>query len=125
MVSHNLIDPSPPALSRVRPSRFQSTSNTGKPFLCPSSTIEVSFTSSSSEQDMIEKIRTAASSQPAAIRRPSGGQSLAQDIPIPDSSQMLAASSTIALLEVLEERVQGATPADDDAHKVEIRIEGF
>mmetsp|Transcript_35264 Transcript_35264/g.63505 ORF Transcript_35264/g.63505 Transcript_35264/m.63505 type:complete len:222 (+) Transcript_35264:493-1158(+) len=103
-VSHRRTVPSPPALRRVRPLRVQSTSKTGKPFLCPSSTIDDSpsddalllpFASccccleaeeSSVDRPSNDHIRTAPSSHPTATLRPSGGQMLADVIPTFGSS---------------------------------------
>mmetsp|Transcript_20373 Transcript_20373/g.48977 ORF Transcript_20373/g.48977 Transcript_20373/m.48977 type:complete len:200 (-) Transcript_20373:2360-2959(-) len=96
--SHSRTAPSPPELSSVLPLRDQSTSKTGKPFLCPSRTVEgspiddaPSFLSPMvSDVDLVlltfdersnDHIRTAASSHPAATLRPSGGHMDADVMP--------------------------------------------
>mmetsp|Transcript_13680 Transcript_13680/g.37815 ORF Transcript_13680/g.37815 Transcript_13680/m.37815 type:complete len:94 (+) Transcript_13680:982-1263(+) len=92
MVSHRRIEPSPPQLSKDRPSLFHSTSKTGQPFRCPSRMLQGSLPMFSKEWMRIDE-----SSQPTAIRRPRW-QVFAQQTSIPESSQVAAIEDTELLL---------------------------
>jgi len=123
----------PAALSKDLPSRFQSTSKTGNPFLWPNSMAQGSFPCCWSlslplllpdADSMMSQILMQESSHPTAMRRPSGGEILAQHNPIPGSSQIVDTSFRALLAEFrppLEELIlERTTGAVDEllAHRV-------